>query len=559
MHVAAAQNVYEDYCNKFVSYFTETLKSAVEKTVAHIDESDIDWIYKETKKICDIEFEHIKSAIRTVANRRPQELTERNILDIDEKKALARTSLERDKAICKNELEMGKSKFKNIKNEDKLINEHEMIFHTILKDIEELQEIESIDERELIIEKIKYNINQSLKENVRESSDIRHARYSRFIFKSCCHDEGLLDTVEKRLHECEYTHAIKDAFIYLTRIIRDKTGDTEDGEKLIANAFKRKPLLMEEDKTLSEISRKNEIDGIKLILLGLYKGIRNPRSHDPVTDDKDKCVRILIMIDTLLMYINRQTDSDDISKVVDRIFDPYFVEEESYVESIISPLPVNRYLEIFSSALERREEGSLEKIKLAFHYLYYKMSADDFKIAAKQISEMLRNEMKNEDVSKILWFVTPEMWLILEDDARLRTENMIIEVCRQGHCDLNGVVTRGHFGRWGGYFGKYFKSKDRLIAVIKDMLRDSWYTQNYIGNFYLEIIFEIVTESKDIEELASGLAYALVDNKAIHLRRKFIKYAPDIPNIWKNILVRELNIRKIHDKSYVNEVVSLLS
>lgn len=73
-------------------------------------------------------------------------------------------------------------------------------------------------------------------------------------------------------------NAVLDSIIAIFELIRQKTGLSEDGDKLVGKAFSlTAPYLI-----LSEIdseSGKNEQKGFMQILTGAYQGIRNPNAH----------------------------------------------------------------------------------------------------------------------------------------------------------------------------------------------------------------------------------------------------------------------------------------
>ena len=114
MYFARVQETYEAFGDRSVGFFIATLKELVNKSVACLDESDIDWIYDEGIKICDGEYEHIRNSLRDLINRirKIPEMTERQDSEIVEKKTMALTKLERDKVIEKGKLAIEK---KNVK------------------------------------------------------------------------------------------------------------------------------------------------------------------------------------------------------------------------------------------------------------------------------------------------------------------------------------------------------------------------------------------------------------------------------------------------------------
>ena len=85
---------------------------------------------------------------------------------------------------------------------------------------------------------------------------------------------------------CDYRNSIINAMHVLTKILREKADSDLDGHKLAGEALggKNPKLKVNRFQTQSEI---DEQEGFTQIVMGLYRGIRNPRSHEIVLDTKN--------------------------------------------------------------------------------------------------------------------------------------------------------------------------------------------------------------------------------------------------------------------------------
>ena len=115
-------------------------------------------------------------------------------------------------------------------------------------------------------------------------------------------DQDMYEIYRNEYESGNYASAIRTAFLYLSECLRERTDLDLDGEKLITTAFSvKKPLIKLND--LKTESEKNEQAGMMSILQGMYKAIRNPRSHNYKVDSKEECDSILIFINYLKLLL----------------------------------------------------------------------------------------------------------------------------------------------------------------------------------------------------------------------------------------------------------------
>lgn len=108
-------------------------------------------------------------------------------------------------------------------------------------------------------------------------------------------DIELWEAIQKNYDSENYTGAILDAVFRLTDTIRNKTGLEGDGVGLIGQAFGGDDPRIKLNKLQTD-SEKDIQRGIQEILRGIYTGIRNPRSHDAMVDDKFSADSIIIFL-----------------------------------------------------------------------------------------------------------------------------------------------------------------------------------------------------------------------------------------------------------------------
>ena len=265
-------------------------------------------------------------------------------------------------------------------------------------------------------------------------------------------NSDLIESVRSRVESGHYSDAILAGFKCLSNTLREKGNSEGDGIALVGQALGGQAPAIRLN-PLQTTSEKDEQKGIEQLVRGLYIGIRNPRSHENFYDDEDFCIRIIVLIDTVLDFLNRDISNFDIEEFVSRIYDPHFVPTIEYAEALVAPVPATEALTVFQQAFQERN-GS--EIKYVFHALYQKMTAANIAEVMSEISSALRNETGPSDIAKIFRLFRKDMWQLLDEDVRMRMENLIISACQKGRYNAFGGLQAGGIGSWGNRYGKYF-------------------------------------------------------------------------------------------------------
>ncbi|KJZ13832.1 hypothetical protein TW85_11575 [Marinomonas sp. S3726] len=371
-------------------------------------------------------------------------------------------------------------------------------------------------------------------------------------------DDGLVDAVGDRILNSAYTDSILAGTKYLTQFLRDKGSCEGDGSQLVGQVLggtaPKLPI-----NSLQSVSEKDEQKGLEQIIRGFYVCIRNPRTHEITEDTEEYCIRIMVLIDTLLSYLKRETEEFDVAGFVDRIYDPHFVASKEYAETLISQVPENRIIDVFRIAFGRRAEGRIKEIKFAFRAMYQLMPQKDVSVAIELVGEVLRKETETKDIANLFRLLKPRAWGMLQDDVKQRIENMVIDSCKVGHFDIYSGIDQGSLGTWGNTFGKYFTRRDDLANAIISRLESNWYTQNYIANYFIYSLPSIVRGDEKREELAENLAYAALSNNAKLVRNELLDACENYPNSLKEQLRVSVQERRQYDPNYADKLLEKLS
>ena len=339
---------------------------------------------------------------------------------------------------------------------------------------------------------------------------------------------------------------------------REKSHTEGDGAQLVGQVLggtaPKLPI-----NNLQTVSEKDEQKGIEQMLRGFYIGIRNPRTHEITQDTEEFCIRIMIMIDTILQYLNREVEEFDISGFVDRIYDPHFVASEEYAEALVAQVPNNKLIDVFMAAFERRAEGKAKEIKFAFRAMYQLFPEGDLSTAIECIGNSLRGATDTTEIANLFRLMKPKAWQLLQDDVKMRIENMIIEDCKKGRYDIYSGIEKGSLGTWGNTFGRHFSRRKDLGNALISRLENDWYTQNYVAKYYIYSLPAIIYVDSQLGELAENLAYAALSNKAKLVRSELLEACENYPSKLKELLKVAIQERKHNDPEYAEKILNLLS
>lgn len=368
--------------------------------------------------------------------------------------------------------------------------------------------------------------------------------------------EDIYSVIKNKYDNQLYSDAILDSIKYLTNIIREKSKVGGDGAGLIGQAFGGQSPKIKINKmaTTSEI---DEQKGYEQILRGIYCGIRNPRSHEQYQDVKEVADPIIIFINYLAEMIKSTKSYFQLEEYKNRVFDPLFVEREDYAEMLVNEIPSDEIVNTSISILQDRNRGESEKLDIYFKALFNKMDRSQYGSLMKSISNELKIAQQNNDIVSIVRLIEPKFWPILDDDVKIRIENVIIESVREGYYDMYEGIKKGHLGTWARDIGEYFKLRRELGEAIIEQLNSNWYAQNYIAEYFIYNLSSIIIDSDLIRRCCNNISYATLSNNAKHLKKLLKDNFSFFPTQWKELILKYGLKYKEYDIEYFESLRKL--
>lgn len=368
--------------------------------------------------------------------------------------------------------------------------------------------------------------------------------------------EDIYSVIKNKYDNQLYSDAILDSIKYLTNIIREKSKVGGDGAGLIGQAFGGQSPKIKINKmaTTSEI---DEQKGYEQILRGIYCGIRNPRSHEQYQDVKEVADSIIIFINYLAEMIKSTKSYFQLEEYKNRVFDPLFVEREDYAEILVNEIPSDEIVNTSISILKDRNRGESKKLETYFKALFNKMDRSQYDSLMKAISNELKIAQQNNDIISIIRLIEPKFWPILDDDVKIRIENVIIESVREGYYDMYEGIKKGHLGTWAGDIGGYFKLRRELGEAIIEQLNNNWYAQNYIAEYFIYYLSSIIIDNDLIRRCCNNISYATLSNNAKHLKKLLKDNFSFFPTQWQELILKYGLKYKEYDIEYFESLRKL--
>ena len=262
-------------------------------------------------------------------------------------------------------------------------------------------------------------------------------------------DVELWEAIQKNYEAENYTGAILDAIFKLTDTIRNKTGLEGDGASLIGQAFSGDDPRIKLNKLQTD-SEKDIQKGIQEILRGIYTGIRNPRSHDAMTDDKVSADAIITFINYLLKLIDQSKLRFNEEDYLNRILDPYYVKTKEYSDLLVQDIPKRQRTNIAIQTILRRNAGDIYALGYFLESLFDQLEDAELSRVYKVVSDELRITTSELDIRYLVHICPCRYWNKIETAVRIRTESILYEDFSNGTYDekMECCGTYGALATW---------------------------------------------------------------------------------------------------------------
>lgn len=225
-----------------------------------------------------------------------------------------------------------------------------------------------------------------------------------------------------------------------------------------------------------------------------------------------------------------------IDHIYARLAEPDFVDTEQYAEALLEQIPSGAALTLLRKIAD---EGIFEyKHKNFVAGVWQTLSGgekSEFLAHLSTIMDAQTPKGKWWPPIRILHTIGTSNWNNLSKLARLRIEPLMIKDVLAGYKDIYGGRTQqgGSLGTYVIAFWRHFNDQAGLAANLISMLRQGWYTQNYVATHFMHMIPDLAD--------ATGTRAEFIDAFVVAKRndaKTLINNLKDLPQDWQDAIAQ---------------------
>ena len=224
----------------------------------------------------------------------------------------------------------------------------------------------------------------------------------------------------------------------------------------------------------------------------------------------------LSKIKSVFLAVTDAENLTDTGKALDNayalVLDVGFVEGEEYASALSAETATGLIPTLLERIITEKTFRPVHRSYMAA--LWKRLKKRDRERILEQLGNTLTSELPNGNwrpLLGILYAFKKEGWQGLKAVVRLRVEKLLTNDVLTGHIDIHSPISLGPSGKLGTYarlFWPYFRNPKNLADNIMSMLGQSWYTQNYIGEYFLQGLPRLADATETEDEMIEALAIA---------------------------------------------------
>ena len=317
--------------------------------------------------------------------------------------------------------------------------------------------------------------------------------------------EVLKESIKMHYENKDYTEVIRDAILCLMNEIRKKSDlQDDDGVDLINKAFSEKKPLIKINKMQTQ-TEKNKHRGINDLSKGIVEYFRNPMSHAKQNYSKEVADALLVIIDKVLL--EEITQSKSINSIEDwylEVTSELCPNTNRYARNLADNIPNNKVYELIVQLYKNRESLKDEKITI-INELIKKLNDEEFAEYCSIIEADIFGKSKEEDIVKILNFISEKVWRNFNDLSKVKIEDMVLEDIQKCNVyipddafnsfDMDSIQEHGYIAIGAKHLFNIFDNKKEIAECIYKKLVNSE-NNEFEFDFFIENFFEILSQEK---------------------------------------------------------------
>jgi hypothetical protein len=287
-------------------------------------------------------------------------------------------------------------------------------------------------------------------------------------------------------------------------------------------------------------------------------------------DSQSTANSIILFIDYVLGIVGQAKPPFSLEEWVDRVFDPNFVKSNRYAELLVSEVPPKKYLEALINIYRKKNQQNVENLTYVCKELFRFIGDDQLGDFCNLVSDELKTEQKEAWIRINLQLFPAKLWSRLDEIARLRIENKLIQFIKDGKYDSElERTTHGAFGTWARDYLVHFTLKEEVADVLLDKLEhEDLESKNYVVVYFFSVLPSllpaIIVNSKGNETfkkykmkryVGSITKAVLASGETSLLRDRILTYLSDFPDDWKEAMLDELKPFQDNDDGFYKKLI----
>lgn len=353
-------------------------------------------------------------------------------------------------------------------------------------------------------------------------------------------EEEMWKLIEQKYSDEHYTNAILDSINYLGSVIREKSNSTLDGDELAKNVFSLGNPKIRLNKLATKTDKSIQI-GMMDSVAGLYKLIRNPRSHGLKNDSKKDADAIIKYVDFLLGQINVAKSQFSVEVFAERVFDKAFLPKKRYAELLVEEIPKAK---VFETLLYLVNAFGYKPLLNDYTFLFSRLIEEVAENELNELYSLISAEFKvTQSLTYILNIITclpSDRWTNIDEISRLRIEGIILDTLIDFTADLRGDIDNQLLRSLKPIID-YFHNKDEVIYYFTVMLCSDYEGDvEYVTSYCWDIISQNNNGefmNKDfVDAVKCALSY---ERRCVYLKLERMNVMHVEDSIWRKHFLEE--------------------
>lgn len=227
---------------------------------------------------------------------------------------------------------------------------------------------------------------------------------------------------------------------------------------------------------------------------------------------------------------NVQDNARVVEHIFARVTEEGFVEGPEYAEALVEETPSSAMLPLLKRLVS--EKGYESKHRDYVELVWSHLENDEKTLFLQHLGTSIDQETPKGRYwpnLRLLCALGKEAWNGLPLRVRIRLEGLIVKDVLAGHKDIHSAkaVSGGALGTYARSLWRRFRKPEELADNLISLLRQNWYTQNYVGEYFINSVPEIARVTKRRDEFIKALRVAVANDARLIVRK-----IDNLPDDW---------------------------